>query len=144
MVHQKRAIWLLILTLLGTVLGACTGPRAVRTPPSTVVGIADFKTVAGVWEGLLHGLTASQDDWVLMKIGDDGAYTFASFRQIGVFHGSGTLQLRAGQLLLEGPEGGRATFTLYAEDSRRLLKADGLTSDGRRLTADLTPQSIAR
>jgi hypothetical protein len=144
MVQQTRVTWLLSLVLLSTVLGACTGPRAVRTPPSTAVGIADFKTVEGVWEGLLRGLTASQDDWVLMKIGADGAYAFASFRQIGVFHGSGTLRLSAGHLLLEGPEGGRATFTLYQEDSRRLLKADGRTSDGRSLTADLTPQTVSR
>jgi hypothetical protein len=146
MVHQTRVTWLLSLVLLSTVVGACTGPRAVMTSPSTAVGIADFKTVAGVWEGLLRGLSGSQsqEDWILLKIGEDGTYSFASFRQIGVFHGSGTLQLSAGQLRLEGPEGGRATFTLYQEDSRRLLKADGLTSDGRSLTADLTPQTVSR
>jgi hypothetical protein len=142
MVGQKRITRLLLLAVLGIVLGACTGPRAVRTPPSTAVGIADFKTVAGVWEGLLQGLpgTPSQEDWVMLEIGGDGSYSFATFRQIGVFHGSGTLRLSDGRLLLEGAEGGSATFTLYAENSRRLLRADAVSSSGQRLTADLTPK----
>jgi hypothetical protein len=110
--------------------------------PSTAVGIADFKTVAGVWEGILLGLPSPrrEGDWVMMRIGADGSYEFASFRQIGVFQGSGTLRLSAGQLFLEGARGGRATFTLYADDGRRLLRADGVGSDGQRLTADLTPK----
>jgi len=110
--------------------------------PSTAVGIADFKTVAGVWEGLLLGLASPRDegDWMMMRIGADGSYEFASFREIGVFQGSGTLRLSEGQLFLEGPRGGRATFTLYAENGRRLLRADAVARDGQRLTADLTPK----
>ena len=76
----------------------------------------------------------------MLRISADGSYEFASFREIGVFQGSGTLQLRAGQLFLEGQRGGRATFTLYAENGRRLLRVDGVARDGGRLTADLTPK----
>jgi hypothetical protein len=110
--------------------------------PSTAVGIADFKSVAGVWEGILQGLASPRDagDWVMMKIGADGAYEFATFREIGVFQGRGALRLSGGQLFLEGPRGGRATFTLYADNNRRMLRADGVASDGQRLTADLTPK----
>jgi hypothetical protein len=148
MIRQKRTTWLLTLVLLTSALGACTGPhsttsRVAHGPmPSTPVGIADFKTVAGVWEGILHGLASSRDegDWVMMRIGEDGVYEFASFREIGAFQGSGTLRLSAGQLFLEGPRGGRATFTLYADDGRRLLRADAVAGDGQRLTADLTPK----
>jgi hypothetical protein len=75
-----------------------------------------------------------------MRIGEDGAYEFATFREIGVFQGSGTLRLSAGQLFLEGPRGGRATFTLYADNRQRLLRADGIARDGQKLTADLTPK----
>ncbi len=145
---QMPTIWLLILVGLASALSACTGPHSV-TPkaatgplPSTAVGIADFKTVAGVWEGILYGLANVRDegDWVMMRIGEDGAYEFASFREIGAFQGSGTLQLREGQLFLEGQRGGRATFTLYADDNRRLLRVNAIARDGGRLTADLTPK----
>jgi hypothetical protein len=148
MTGPKQTTWPLVLALLATVLSACTGQHATTSRPasgpmpSTAVGIADFKTVAGVWEGILLGLPGPRDegDWVMMRIGGDGSYEFASFREIGVFQGSGTLQLSAGQLFMEGARGGRATFTLYADDGRRLLRADAVGSDGRRLTADLTPK----
>jgi hypothetical protein len=148
MIKPKPTVWVFILVGLAGALSACTGPHApdprlaAGPPPSTAVGIADFKTVAGVWEGILLGLPSprNEGDWVMMRIGTDGSYEFASFRQIGVFQGSGTLRLSAGQLFLEGSRGGRATFTLYADDGRRLLRADGVGSDGRRLTADLTPK----
>jgi hypothetical protein len=148
MIGQKRTTWLLILVLLAPMLNACTGQQmttsrpATGPIPSTAVGIADFKTVAGVWEGLLLGLASPRDegDWVMMRIGENGSYEFASFREIGVFQGSGTLRLSEGQLFLEGPRGGRATFTLYAENDRRLLRADAVARDGQRLTADLTPK----
>jgi hypothetical protein len=148
MIGQKRTTWLLILVLLAPILSACTGQHTTTSRPatgplpSTAVGIADFKTVAGVWEGLLLGLASPREegDWVMMRIGADGSYEFASFREIGVFQGSGTLRLSEGQLFLEGPRGGRATFTLYAENGRRLLRADAVARDGQRLTADLTPK----
>jgi hypothetical protein len=148
MIGQKRTTWLLILVLLAPILSACTGQhtttsRSATGPmPSMAVGIAGFKTVAGVWEGLLLGLPSprAEGDWVMMRIGEDGSYEFASFREIGVFQGSGTLRLSEGQLFLEGPRGGRATFTLYAENGRRLLRADAVARDGQRLTADLTPK----
>lgn len=149
MVGQKRISWLLIPVLLAALLSACTGQRSTLTRsaigpmPSTAVGIADFKTVAGVWEGALRGMAGpqTQRDWILMEIGEDGTYTFASFREIGVFHGSGTLRLSDGRLLLEGPRGGRATLTLYEDGGRRLLRADAVDHTGRQLTADLTPKS---
>ena len=146
MTRQKRTTWPLILVLLTTVLSACTGQhattsRAATGPlPSKADGIADFKTVAGVWEGILQGLASPREegDWVMMRIGADGSYEFASFREIGVFQGRGTLQLREGQLFLEGQRSGRATLTLYADNGRRLLRVDGVGPDGERLTADLT------
>jgi hypothetical protein len=148
MIGQKRTTWLLTLVLLAPTLSACTGQHTTTSRPatgplpSTAVGIADFKTVAGVWEGLLLGLASPRDegDWVMMRIGEDGSYEFASFREIGVFQGSGTLRLSQGQLYLEGARGGRATFTLYADDGRRLLRVDAVARDGQRLTADLTPK----
>jgi hypothetical protein len=148
MVKHQHTSRLLILSLIATLLSACAGPssnasRATTGPlPTTPVTIADFKTVAGVWEGVLLGLAGPryEGDWVMMRIGEDGSYEFASFREVGTFQGHGTLRLSEGRLYLEGPRGGRATFTLYANDDRRLLRADGVAPDGRRLTADLTPK----
>jgi hypothetical protein len=148
MIGPKPTLWVFILVVLASALSACTGPHsttskaAIGPVPSTAVGIADFKTVAGVWEGILHGLASPRDegDWVMLRIGENGSYEFASFREIGVFQGSGTLRLSEGRLLLEGSRGGRATLTLYADNSRRLLRADAVARDGQRLTADLTPK----
>jgi hypothetical protein len=148
MIKPRSAIWVFVLVALANALSACTGPhspasRAATGPlPSTAVGIADFKAVAGVWEGILHGLASVRDegDWVMMRIGEDGTYEFATFREIGVFQGSGTLRLSAGQLFLEGSRGGRATFTLYADDGRRMLRGDAVTGEGQTLTANLTPK----
>jgi hypothetical protein len=139
---QKSTSWLLLVALLALVMQACAGPLAVRTPPSTPVSVADFKAVAGVWEGLLRGLPGapSREDWVMMEIGSDGSYSFATFRPIGVFHGSGMLRLSAGQLILQGADGGTASFTLFEESGRRLLRADAVSSTGQRLRADLTPK----
>ena len=92
MIGQKRTTWLLMLVLLAPILSACTRQHTTTSRlatgplPSTAVGIADFKTVAGVWEGLLLGLASPREegDWVMMRIGADGSYEFASFREIGV------------------------------------------------------------
>jgi hypothetical protein len=142
MLRRERAPRLMALALLGMAVAACTGPRVAKSLPSTPVSIADFKAVAGVWEGLLRGLpgTASRQDWVMMEIGEDGSYRFATFRQIGVFHGSGTLRLSDGRLFLQTAEGGSATFTLYEGDGRRALRADGVNRNGTRLTVDLSPK----
>jgi hypothetical protein len=148
MTTQKPTIWLFILMVLSSALSACTGPDSMTSrpapgpAPSTAVGIPDFKTVAGVWEGVLYGLASprAESDWVMIRIGEGGTYEFASFREIGVFHGSGTLRLNQGQLFLEGARGGRATFTLYADNTRRLLRAEAVTPDGQKLTAELTPK----
>jgi hypothetical protein len=148
MIKPKPTLWVFIVVVLASALSACMGPhstasRAATGPlPSTAVIVADFKTVAGVWEGILHGLASLRDegDWVMMRISENGSYEFASFREIGVFQGSGTLRLSQGQLLLEGSRGGRATFTLYADNSRRLLRADAVARDGQQLTANLTPK----
>ena len=139
---RQRTSWLVAVVLIGMAVAACTGPRPAGTLPSTPISITDFKTVAGVWEGILEGRpgSASRTDWIMMEIGADGSYSFATFRQIGVFQGSGTLRLSDGRLFLQGPEGGSATFTLYEGDGRRMLSADALTRGGARLTANLTPK----
>jgi hypothetical protein len=76
----------------------------------------------------------------MMQIGADGSYSFASFRQIGVFQGSGMLRLSDGRLFLQGEQGGSVTLTLYEGDGRRMLSADAITGTGTRVTANLSPK----
>jgi hypothetical protein len=75
MSRRERSRLLMTLVFIGMAVVACTGPRAVRTLPSTPVSIVGFRTVAGVWEGLLRGMPGStaQEDWVMMEIGEDGS-----------------------------------------------------------------------
>lgn len=112
---------------------------AKRSSP-TAVAIQDIKSVAGRWSGILYGRPggARGQDWVELAIKEDGTYTLASARTIGVFSGSGTVSLADGRLIAEG-EKGRVTLTLYQRDGKRFLRAEGTMASGQPLQADLYP-----
>jgi len=130
----------LVLVLVATVLAACAtgaGPTDGLAP----VPITDFKMVAGKWEGLVSGLSAKRDDgdWAEMTISPDGTYDFGIYRTIGVFGGRGTFTLSDGKLQMRGDRGS-ATYALYQGGGKRVLQAQATLSDGRPLTAKLTPE----
>ena len=108
-----------------------------RQPPSQVP-ISDFKQVAGKWEGLLTPVPRKREDWVELRIKEDGAYHFSSFRMMGEFFGSGTLMLTDGKMMTEGDRG-KAIFILYESDGGRMLKVDATMKSGLQYTAELTP-----
>jgi hypothetical protein len=112
---------------------------AQRSRP-TAVAIQEMKGVAGRWSGILYGRPGGSRgrDWVELALQEDGTYTLASARTIGVFNGSGTLRLADGRLIAEG-EKARVTFTLYQGDGKRFLRAEGTMASGQPLQADLYP-----
>ncbi len=128
-----------LLPLAFAFLGACAGPGPSETPQWSVVPIDDFKTVAGKWEGIMITAPRSRDDdWVRVLIREDGTYEFASYRQVGVFHGQGTFSLKDGRVSTT-TERGTATCTLYSANGRRLLRAVGVAKTGVEYSAELTP-----
>jgi hypothetical protein len=133
----KRPHAPLLLALVATMLAACAGrgPTDALTP----VPITDFKMVAGNWEGPVSGISAQHDDWVELTITPDGKYDFGVYRTIGVFGGTGTLKLSGGTVQLFG-ERGSATYTLYQSGAKRILQVQAVLSDGRQLSATLSPK----
>ena len=134
----KRAQVSLALVLVSTMFAACAGTGSTGSP-SQPVPITDFKMVAGKWGGLLEGITARQEDYVDLTITPDGKYDFGIYRTIGAFSGSGTLTLSDGKLEGRG-ERGSTTYTLYQSGAKRVLQVQGTLSDGRQLSAKLTPK----
>jgi hypothetical protein len=133
----KRPHAPLLLALVATMLAACAGRGPTDALPP--VPITDFKMVAGNWEGPVSGISAQHDDWVELTITPDGKYDFGVYRTIGVFGGTGTLKLSGGTVQLFG-ERGSATYTLYQSGAKRILQVQAVLSDGRQLSATLSPK----
>ena len=72
-------------------------------------------------------------------IREDGAYQFQSVRTIGILQGKGNFTLTDGKLRAENEEGW-GVATLYKDDSRRMLKMEGVTKDGTPYSAALHPK----
>jgi hypothetical protein len=133
----KRPFAPLLLAAIATLLGACAGMGP--TDALTAVPITDFKMVAGKWGGLVSGITAQHDDWIDVTITPDGKYNFGIYRTVGVFGGTGTFTLSDGKLQSRGDRGS-ATYTLYQSGAKRVLQVQGALSDGRQVSAKLTPK----
>jgi hypothetical protein len=127
----------LFLAAIAILLGACAGTGP--TDALTVVPITDFKMVAGKWGGLVTGISPQHDDWVDVTITPEGKYDFGIYRTVGVFGGTGTFTLRNGKLESRGTRG-TATYTLYQSSARRVLQIRGALTDGRQVSARLTPK----
>lgn len=139
MLKTSHALVLLVVAVLA-LAGCATQGSTVGMQP---VPITDFKMVAGKWEGLVSGLSAKRDDgdWAEMTISPDGTYDFGIYRTIGVFGGRGTFTLSDGKLQMRGDRGS-ATYALYQGGGKRVLQAQATLSDGRPLTAKLTPEKV--
>src|SRR5215510_16075104 len=131
MTGLKRGLELTAIIIAVHVVVACsTASKETRQWQPTT--IADFKNVAGKWEGLLvRNPRTRDDDWVTFVISDTGAYEFASYRMIGVFAGKGKLVLTDGKLSAKSEKGGQMTVQLYADSgsSERILRTEGRDSD---------------
>ncbi len=107
-------------------VSACADRGAHVKAPTKAVPISDLHSVAGKWDGLMKRRPRTRgDDYVMLTIGPDGNYEFVSTRVVGVFGGTGTLQLVDGKMRSEG-ERGHATYTLYDRDGEQILMVEGL------------------
>ena len=140
MTRFKRSLAMIAVIVAVQAMVACsfTAPKETRQWQPT--SVADFKGVAGKWEGLLvRNPRTRDDDWVTVVIGETGAYEFDSYRMIGVFAGKGKLVLADGKLSAKSDKGGQMTLQLYADSgsSQRMLRAEAKDSEGFLYWADL-------
>jgi hypothetical protein len=130
--------WLLVATLSLTVAGCA---ETSQSPPAlSPVAITDIGSVAGKWAGPVTGLAKRRDegDWVNVVIAPDGTYDFGIYRTIGMFGGKGKLIVQDGKLALHSDRG-NSTLTLFEGGGKRVLRGDGVLSDGTRINSELTP-----
>ena len=130
------------------VIVACSSTAPKETRQWQPIAIADFKSVAGKWQGLLvRNPRTRDDDWVTFVIGETGTYEFVSYRMIGVFTGKGKLVLTDGKLSAKSEKGGQMTLQLYADSgsSERMLRAEAKDSEGFQYWADLkrAPETLS-
>ena len=148
MTRLKRSLEMLAIIIAVHVIVACSSTAPKETRQWQPIAIADFKSVAGKWQGLLvRNPRTRDDDWVTFVIGETGTYEFASYRMIGVFTGKGKLVLTDGKLSAKSEKGGQMTLQLYADSgsSERRLRAEAKDSEGFQYWADLkrAPETLS-
>jgi hypothetical protein len=138
--HRQTIVFVMLALVASTVLAVLGELYAADRSRPTAVAIPDIKSVAGRWSGILYGRPGGTrgQDWVELALHEDGTYTLASARTIGVFTGSGKLRLADGRLFTEG-EKAPATVTLYQRGGKRFLRVEGAMASGQPLRADLYP-----
>jgi hypothetical protein len=106
------------------------------------VPVADVRSVAGRWSGLmdLPGSQRNQDQYVEVDVRPDGTYRATSARTVGFLDAEGTVAVRDGRLVMQGGQGARGQGTLFTRDGQPLLMIDMTRPDGGRVTARLRPQ----
>jgi hypothetical protein len=140
MTRFKRGLELVAIIIAMQVTVGCNlmGPKETRQWQP--IAIADFKNVAGKWEGLLvRNPRTRDDDWVTFVIGETGTFEFTSYRMIGVFAGKGKLVLADGKLNAKSEKGGQMTLELLADSgsSERILRTVAQDSQGFHYWGDL-------
>ena len=125
--------WLSAVAMV-LVLAGCAG-----TGTGTAVPVADMKSVAGKWTGLLE-MANDPESFVELTIDESGVYRATAARTIGVMDAQGkVLIVGNGGLVFKGDSGSQATATLYTQpsQSQRTLVVEGATPAGRRFSARL-------
>ena len=142
MTRFRRSFEMIAIIIAVHVMVACSLMPPEERRQLKPTAIADFKSVAGTWEGLLvRNPRTRDDDWVTLVIGETGTYEFRSYRMIGVFAGKGKLALADGKLSAKTEKGGQMTLQLYtdSESPEHMLRAEGKDSGGFHYWADLKP-----
>ncbi len=140
--HRIR-IQCVVFLVAGCFTVACSTVESPPSVPLEPIPIADFNSVAGNWEGLMVQSPPARsryDNWVHLKIQEDGTFHFETVRTIGVFSGSGQFTLEDGSLRAKSERGSLAArLHRHVGQNDRILKAEGGSGDGITYHAELTP-----
>jgi len=140
MARLKSSLEMMVVIIAVQVIAACSSTDPKQTRRWQPAMVADFKSVAGKWEGLLvRNPRTRDDDWVTVVISETGTYEFVSYREIGVFAGKGKLVLTDGKLSAKSAKGAQMTLQLLADSGgpERILRAEAKDSEGFHYWADL-------
>ena len=140
MTRFKLRLEMIVVIVAVQAVVACSSMAPGEKRQWQPTSVADFKSVAGKWEGLLvRNPRTRDDDWVTFVIGEAGTYEFVSYRMIGVLAGKGKLVLTDGKLSAKSGKGAQMTLQLYADSgsSERILRAVAQDSEGLQYWADL-------
>jgi hypothetical protein len=135
---HRTVAWLTVFAVVAAA-EACAGPRTSSHEPGAVVPITNVKAVAGTWAGLASRAAGSQeDDWLEMRLKEDGTYEAYSARQVGALTGKGTVTLDGGRMKAVGTHGS-AVLTLYDRQGP-VLVMDFRDAHGVPYSAELRPK----
>ena len=138
--RPMRTIFMMIVSVFCCSVSACSLLDRPPSPPLEPIPVTDIKAAAGTWEGIMVRSPATRsDDWVTLKIQEDGTYHLKSIRTIGVFSGSGRFTLEDGTLVARSARGTvTAQLHRHVGQDDHVLQAEGTTSDGLTYRAQLT------
>ena len=101
------------------------------------VAVSDLGSVAGTWKGVVYGL-GSEPAYVELTIRENGSYDVVARPQVGESRGAGTIVVRDGRLLLEGPKGHGVATVVANAAGERIMSVEATLSDNRSLKAELS------
>jgi hypothetical protein len=106
--------------------------------PATPVAVADVKSLAGTWKGVVYR-SGFEPESVALTIHDDGSYDVVSAGPNGTSHGSGRILVSHGRLAVEDENGRGAGTLLRGRAGDLVLNVDMILNDNSNLTAKLWP-----
>ena len=128
-----------LVSIVGAIfvsMGCVTAPAPLL--PKQEVSIIDVNRLVGNWGGPLRFEPRHRtDDYVRLVISEHGAYQFGSARIVGIFSGSGVMQLDEGKAVVHTEKGGTIRFTLYDRGGESVLLAKGVSHEGWKAEAEL-------
>jgi len=132
----RTCILLGIVSAILLSMGCATAPAPLL--PKHEVSIMDLNSLTGKWGGPLRFEPRHRtDDYVRLIIKENGTYQFVSARIIGIFSGSGVIQLDEGKAIAHTAKGGTIRFTLYDRGGESVLLAKGVSHKGWKAEAEL-------
>jgi hypothetical protein len=143
---MRRGVGAILSFAMSVAVGACvTTPQTSAPSAAAPLAITDLKSLVGTWEGLGQGpssgsvLGGHTADWVELTIKEDGTYEARSYREIGVFRGTGRLTLSDNVVHWRSDRSSGVLYLIYDQGGKRVLRLQGqLASGAGPVSAELT------